>query len=81
MQTIGSLWWVWLAGMLVSWGYVAFHQLRRRQSMRQSGLGRSSALSTGTGTSIPVGARYLGFVFLVFLGFATAVKLITGAAI
>jgi hypothetical protein len=75
MQIIGSLWWVWLAGMLVCWGYVAYHRLRHSTSMDPSGQDKSSAQPVGAGRNVLVGARYLGFVFLVLLVFSVVVKL------
>jgi hypothetical protein len=65
MQTIGRLWWVWLAGMLLCWGYAWLYSFTH---------------PTAAATNVLVGIRYLGFVFLVFLVFAMAVLLITRAA-
>jgi len=80
MQTIGSLWWVWLAGMLACWGFIGFMQLRQLRINRKGNLDQSFEKSTGAGTNMLVGFRYLGFVFLVLLVFSLAVKLITWAA-
>jgi len=35
METIGNLWWLWLLGMLICWGYVLANQYRRIKTITE----------------------------------------------
>ena len=79
MQTIGNFWWVWLAGLLLCWGFVGLNQFRQNQISSRHDVYSSLVKSNAAGKNVLVGFRYLGFVFLVLLIFALAVKLINWA--
>ncbi len=79
MQTISDLWWAWLAGMLLCWGLIGVNRLWQQFTNRKDQPDRSLIKSSGLGTNVLVGLRYLGFVFLVLLIFSLAVMLITSA--